>query len=339
MNQKLKLIEKKTESQNAATLVFEKKNISYKAGQYLTLNLNLNGENVERHYSMSSHPADEHISLTIKAINNGKVSKFMVQESEIGQDFEFSDAGGTFVYQAKKCRNLVFWAAGSGISPILALLKEAGIKNDFEKCTLIYTFRTELDRIGASKIEEIAQKLGDKFTLIQVLTQPSEQWVGLSGRIDDDFTIRLAEQIPIVYPQQSEHYLCGPQGFMQSVETGLQAFGVKKDSIYKESFVLSSGKIDVSVAQEAQVTAIIKGKSHEVTVKADQTILEAFNKHKISLPHSCQGGICSACMVQCKEGRVLLPDDQSALSESDIEDGFVLTCVGKPGSAKIVLEY
>jgi ring-1,2-phenylacetyl-CoA epoxidase subunit PaaE len=335
---KIKIVNKKIETHNAVTLYFENSNINFLPGQYATIQVNIHGEDYKRHYSISSHPAEPFLTLTIKAIPNGKVSDYLVYESKIGEEFELIEVAGNFTYKSVKCRNLVFWCAGSGISPVLSLLKEATIKNDFDKCSLIYCYRTENDKIGSSQLFEISQKLGDKFQLIEILSQPSENWLGLKGRVDKEYAIRLLEQISVFSPSQSQHYICGPSGFMQAVTEGLHAFGVTNDAIYKESF----GIIPLSSASEAMdawVTVLIKGKKYEVHVKANQTILEAFLKNKINLPFSCQGGVCSACMVKCIDGKVILPEEQSALSESDILEGYVLTCVGKPASPKIVLQY
>jgi len=344
LNLKVKEVIKETEE--AITLVFEKGKFNYKPGQFLTLLLTVHGEKIRRSYSLCSAPGiDEYSAITIKRVVNGKASNFLADKIKSGDVIEVMEPAGTFTTEvnSKNKRNIVLIGAGSGITPLMGIAKAVLGNEPNSTVFMIYGNRNENTIIFKNQIAQLENKFVNRFKANHILSQPSSSWTSHKGRLSQSEVIKLIEEFPKFDLKSAEYFICGPEGMMDAAQNALQLLNVPKEKVRKESFVSStaspdSGKVvsyDANAPQE--VTVYYQGTEYKFTVPPKSSILEAALKKDIDLPFSCQSGMCTACMGKCKSGKVHL-DNPDGLSDVEIEQGFVLTCVGYPVSSDVVIE-
>ncbi|MBX9853685.1 MAG: ferredoxin--NADP reductase [Cytophagaceae bacterium] len=345
----LKIREIIKETAEAITLVFEhpgKDKLNYKPGQFLTLILTINGEKIRRSYSLCTAPGvDEFPAVTVKRVANGKVSNYVADKVKIGDSIEVMQPMGTFTIERnlKNKRNIVLIGAGSGITPLMGIAKALLAGEPDSKVYLIYGNRNEDSIIFKKKIEELQSRYASRFFVIHILSQPSYNWNSHKGRLSQSEVIKLLETFPRFDFAAAEYFICGPEGMMDEANKGLHILNVPKDKIRKESFVSSSSPepsgevVAASQSNSQEVTIIYQGTEYKFAVPPNKSILEAALDLDIDLPYSCQSGMCTACMGKCVSGKVHL-NDPDGLSDKEIQQGFVLTCVGHPVSPNVVIE-
>ncbi len=332
--------------------------IPYKAGQFLTLIVTVEGKKLRRAYSMSSSPTkDASIAVTVKRLPNGQVSNYLNDHVKAGDVIEVMEPMGHFVYEPKpakskslfsfgggdKGRQLVFFGAGSGVTPLMSMLKTALPAEPQARITLFYGSRTETNIIFRDQLSQLQEEYGNRLEVFHILSQP-QSWSERTGRINQQAAIRLLDETGIK-AAAAEYYLCGPDGMMEEVQNALNILKVPKEQIHKESFAPSKdthGEVveeedDDSKLKAREVTIIYEGAEYKVEVKPHQTILEAGLEMDIDLPYSCQAGMCTACMGRCQSGKVMM-DEEDGLTPQEIASGFVLTCVAHPLSDGVVVE-
>ena len=340
------------ETEDAITIVFEntKEKISYKSGQFLTLIIPIEGEKHRRSYSLSSSPdCDENLAVTVKMIAGGKVSTHLVKNLKKGDNMEVMHPLGTFTiecnYQNK--RNVVLIGAGSGITPLISIAKSVLYNEPLSNVFIIYGNRNENSIIFQGQLNNLKKEHGDRLNIVHVLSQPVSKLTLPSGRLNQTALIKLLESFSTLNITSADYFICGPHGLMDETKKALSILEVHADKIHKESFLPASDTTpgivtetpanDSTPSNEQEVTILYQGSEYKFNVPKGKTILEAALKENIDLPYSCQSGMCTACMGKCTSGKVKL-DDPDGLSEKEIKQGFVLTCVGHPASANVVIE-
>ncbi|MBC8111439.1 MAG: ferredoxin--NADP reductase [Verrucomicrobia bacterium] len=337
--------------ENADAIVIQlrqpEKKIAYQAGQFLTLIVTINGENLRRSYSVCSSPfTDETIDVMVKRIPNGKVSNFLNNTLTAGQNLEIMEPMGNFtaIPDAKHQRHIVLLAAGSGITPLMSIAKTILNQEPNSQVSLLYGNRNENSIIFKQSIADLQQQHLGRFEVEHILSQPDTTWRGHSGRLNRHQTIEILEKIsPDV---DTEYFMCGPVGMMDEMSEALKIMGIAQEKIHKESFVTAEtasahGMViedPKKVALETrQVTVIYEGTEYKIEVSPKKTILEAALLLNIDLPYSCQSGLCTACRGKCLSGKVKL-DEEDGLSPAEKQQGYVLTCVGHPLTDDVVIE-
>ncbi len=321
--------------------------IKYKAGQFLTVIVPADegGKKVRRSYSMSTSPhSDTSIGITVKRVTDGLVSNYLNDNVKVGDFLEVFEPMGNFHVEpdAENSRHAVLFAAGSGVTPMMSIAKSILKMEQNSRVTLIYGNRSEDSIIFKQKIEDLENHYGKRFTIHHLLSRPSDLWVGHKGRISQGIAIRLMKDADTDFAKD-EFYLCGPVAMMEDVIAGLNIYNVSKDRIHKESFHAAIAETEADSTDEADSlqtqTVKIKydGNEYDVEVKPHQTILEAALDLDIDLPYSCQAGMCTACMGKCTEGKIKM-DEEDGLTEKEIKQGFVLTCVAHPLTKGVVVE-
>ncbi len=181
-----------------------------------------------------------------------------------------------------------------------------------------------------------------------VLSQPGSGWKGLSGRLNRSMILKIMDRLSLPPLYDTEYYLCGPEEMMQEVKEALKIRRVPAERIHKESYASTlqdspaqSGEVRTAEGEETNTTHVVtiqyEGAEYKVEVSPDQTILDAALAEDIDLPYSCQSGLCTACRGKCLSGKVVL-DEQDGLSEPEVDEGYVLTCVGHPLTSDVVIE-
>jgi len=319
--------------------------IKYKAGQFLTLIVPAdNGTKERRSYSMSSSPqADTSVAVTVKRVAGGLVSNYLCDEVKKGDFIEVIEPMGNFYIEpsSETTRHLVLIGAGSGITPLMSMAKSVLKIEPKSKVTLVYGNRTAERIIFRKELIELEAQNHERFQTVHILSQADETWAGYRGRINNSNIVMMLKGLDVHFKIE-EFYLCGPASMMDEVISSLEMFDVPKEKIHKENFNAPMLDEDMEVAVSEglttqEITVKYDGEDYTFKVEPHQSILEAALELDIELPYSCQAGMCTACLGKCTSGTVMM-DEDDGLTESEIKDGYVLTCVGHPTSSDVVIE-
>jgi len=338
------------ETKDAISIVFEQpeNKISYKAGQFLTLIATVGGKEVRRAYSLSSSPfTDADLVVTIKRVDNGLMSNWLPDNLKVGDTMKVMAPTGHFTtdYKKENKRHVIMFAGGSGITPMMSLIKSTLTQEPESICSLIYCNRDIDSIIFKDEFDRLQITHAGRLHVIHVLDNAPMNWQGYSGLLNHDMLTKLFERIPDWGQDNTTYLMCGPEGMMKNVEALLAERHIPAGKIFKESFV--QGTINKEEKKEVAKSSSDK-KAHEVTIRYDgqefkfvvepnRTILETALDKGIDLPYSCQSGLCTACRGKALSGTVKL-DEEEGLSQSERAEGYVLTCVGHPMTDDVVIE-
>ena len=339
------------ETKDAISIAFEhpaSKKIEYKSGQFLTLIAPIDGKDVRRAYSLCSSPfVDEDLVVTVKRVENGLMSNWLPDHIQQGQTLKVMEPMGVFTtdYDTSNKRHLIMFAGGSGITPMMSIVKSMLVKEPDSIVSLIYCNRDEESIIFRDALDKLQTNYQGRLHVIHVLDNAPMNWQGYSGLLNPEMLKKLFERIPDWGMEKTTYLMCGPEGMMKNVEVLLSEHSIPKEKIFKESFV--AGTIDKEIKTEATTSKVEKktrkviikydGAEYEVMVEPDRAILETALDMGIDLPYSCQSGLCTACRGKAISGKVKL-DEEEGLSESELAEGYVLTCVGHPITDDVVIE-
>ncbi len=336
------------ETKDAISIVFEqtKEKITYKSGQFLTLIVQIQGKEVRRAYSLCTSPfVDTDLAVTIKRVEKGLMSNWLPDNLKAGTTVKVMEPMGQFTTDHNVVkRHLVLFAGGSGITPMMSIIKSTLTQELESMVSLIYCNR-DIDSIIFKEQFEILQTTYEgRLQVIHILDQAPMNWQGYSGLLNHDMLSKLFERVPDWGIKDTTYLMCGPEGMMKNVDTLLEARNIPKDKIFKESFVqgiLDKGTKEDSTEEgalkEREVTIRYDGQEYKVIVPPNKAILETALDQGIDLPYSCQSGLCTACRGKCLSGKVKL-DEEEGLSKSERAEGYVLTCVGHPLTDDVVIE-
>jgi ring-1,2-phenylacetyl-CoA epoxidase subunit PaaE len=340
------------ETRDTISIVFEQpaaNPIKYKSGQFLTLIAPLNGKEVRRSYSLCSSPSvDEDLAVTVKRVDGGLLSNWLADNLKPGLKVKVMEPMGQFTteYAKDRKRHLVMFAGGSGITPMMSIIKSILAEEPESIVSLIYCNRDIDSIIFRDSLEEMQTNDEGRLHVIHILDNAPMNWQGYSGLLNHEMLTKLFERVPDWGIENTTYLMCGPEGMMKNVDSLLAMRHIPREKIFKESFVQGiidkdPKKDEVVVApgelKERTVTIRYDGQEYKVVVPPDKGILESALDHGIDLPYSCQSGLCTACRGKCLSGKVKL-DEEEGLSQSERAEGYVLTCVGHPLTDDVVIE-
>lgn len=330
------------ETDDAATLHFWhpiSEQLRYKAGQFLTVLVpGADGKKVRRSYSMSSSPAtDSSVAITVKRVKGGLVSNYLCDQVRAGDFLEVIEPMGRFTYEQPHSGNLVMIGAGSGITPLFAILKTV-LKTTDRRILLIYGNRDEKSIIFKDALQQLESEYAGRLSIVYILSRPSQYWVGHRGRINQANSIWFMKENRVDF-KNDYFYMCGPEAMMDEMHKIYRLFEVPEEHIFYERFnaPVQDEEEQLPDLKKQTVTVQYDGETHIFEVEPHQTILEAALELDIDLPYSCQAGMCTACLGKCLEGVVKMDEDEG-LTEKEIAAGYVLTCVSRPMSEGVVIE-
>ncbi len=313
------------------------------AGQYLTLKTMINGQEIRRDYSICSASKSGELKVAVKEVENGTFSKFANRLLKANDVLDVAPPNGRFVFEPnyEKSRTIVAFAAGSGITPIMSIIKTVLTQEPRSSIVLIYGNKTPKETIFFNEILELHHKYLDRFNLQLVFSQSDEE-NALFGRIEKS-TVNFILKNKYKHISIDEFYICGPEQMINTVQDVLLENDVDKDTIHYELFTTSKSDSDITIedtsnSRESEVTILVDDDETIFNMSRKNSVLEAALIENIDAPYSCQGGICSSCVARLKEGKVKMRQN-NILTESEVEEGLILTCQAHPTTSKIVVDY
>ena len=297
--------------------------LNARPGQFLTFSLLFDGKKLTRSYSICSSPARSgYVEITPKRVSQGCASVFLNERASVGMTVEAHGAFGRFCFDESKHRNVVLLAAGSGITPMISILRYIDDLCLETTVTLLYCVRTNSDIIFHGELEDLRRRLKN-FHYHVLLSQPHPEWRGRRGHVSREFIADTIQK-----PASADFFLCGPPPFMEASRTILTGLGVEPERIMQESFGVSAPQPATSgPGAETGVLVEFARSGKTCLVRAGQTVLEAAEERGIGIPSSCRQGQCGTCKTKLLEGNVRM-DAEEGLDPDSKARGFVLTCVG-----------
>lgn len=303
----LKVQEIKKETPDTVTLCFKQPNlrkIKYQAGQYLTLSFRINDRKYSRPYSFSSSPSvDTFIEVTIKRVPGGIVSNYIFNEIQIGDSIEVMEPMGDFVYDFNDTNNSVyFWGVGSGITPLISMIKEILHTNPAININLIYGNKNQESSIFLETLDQLKEKYSAVFKIWHfqsqsVLLENSDNIY--KGRINSDFISKILKDNS---DKNTSHFICGPQGLKNTIKETINSLGCSFSKIHTEDFELVKNPKDFEYIQTQKIKISYLGVETEVEIEKGKSILDGALDLGIEIPYSCQTGSCSTCKAQLISG-------------------------------------
>ncbi len=320
----------------------------YKQGQHLTLRTTIDGEEVRRSYSLCSSPIENKWKVAVKKINGGLFSTFVNDTLKKGDAIELMAPNGIFNTEVNptQAKNYIFFAAGSGITPILSILKTHLASEQKSTFKLFYLNRTVKSIIFKEEIEQLKNVYFDRFEIFHFLTKEHRSIELLNGRFTKEKLKVLTSKI-IDIPSVDECFICGPEEMIFLIRDELVAAGLNKNKVHFELFSTGNSdadkqrvnKILEKKVEGTEVTIIDGGKEFHFTMDDDfDNILDGALAAGADLPFACKGGVCSTCRCKIISGTVEMKINY-ALDEEEVAKGLILSCQAVPTSQNVVVEF
>lgn len=340
----IKLIEKVTE--NCVTISFLvpeelQEAFTFKAGQYITLKTTLNGEDIRRDYSLCSSPKSKDLKVAVKEVKEGAFSKYANHTLKEGDLIEVSSPRGRFVYEAnnENTSTIVAFAAGSGITPVLSIVKTVLEQEQNSKMVLVYGNKSPRQTIFYKDILQLQTENPNRFSVHFVFSET---------QTDDAFFGRIERStVNYIIKNQYKHddfkafYLCGPEAMIQSVTDALKENDIDEGKILYELFTTSTETENITTEipeGTTEITIMVDDEETAFAMSQKKSILEAALEKGIDAPFSCQGGICSSCLARISEGSATMRQN-NILTDSEVKEGLILTCQAHPTTPLIYVNY
>lgn len=340
----LKIKEIVKETFNAVSILFEipedlKKTYSFIAGQYVTVKAKINNETVRRAYSICSSTKSGELRIAVKAIEKGIFSNYAYTNLSVNDTLEVALPEGSFKLKTDKnnLKSYLGFAAGSGITPILSMIKSVLENEPKSTFTLIYGNKTAKETIFKKELDALAKKFIARLNIKYVLSQEKVEGTRF-GRIDKTTTNYIVRE-KFNHLSFDEVFLCGPEEMIKTVSTTLTEDGFLKKSIHFELFVSSADTKKVTNNDGlSEITVLVDDEETTFSMDKKDTILAASLRHNLDAPYSCQGGVCSSCMCKVTVGKAVMTSN-SILTDSEIEEGLVLACQAHPVTDTIAVDF
>ena len=341
------------ETKDCSVITFDipenlKSDFSYNSGQHLTLRTTINGQEVRRSYSLCSSPTQNTWQVAVKKIDSGLFSTFVNDQLKKGDFLEVMPPNGTFFTEVNPslAKNYISFAAGSGITPVLSIIKNHLASEPNSTFQLFYLNRTVKSIIFKEELEQLKNVYFNRFEIFHFLTKEHRVSELFNGRFTKEKLQVLIEKI-INIPAINECFICGPEDMIFLVRDELTAAGLPKDKIHYELFTTGLteedkqriNKIVEKKVEGTEVTIVDGGKEFHFVMGEDfDNILDGALAAGADLPFACKGGVCSTCRCKVLEGTVEMKLNYS-LEEEELAKNYVLSCQAVPTSKKVVVDF
>jgi len=317
-----------------------KPEFKFNSGQYITLDIN----GTRRDYSLCSNPLEDEWSIGVKAMKNGNISRYLTQDLKTGDILKVSTPNGRFGIPSKpnEKRTILAFAAGSGITPILSIIRYTLQTEEWVNFYLFYSNKNPEMVMFMEELRALKQQYPDNFHLHLFYSgHKQEDWL-FEGRLDEHkFELILNQLVDI--NEVDEAMVCGPSEMIKVIANEIFKAGIPKKHIHFELFTPEYTPLDIlpeeiGSPENVQVTVELDGEVNEVVWNREKNLVDAMLEAGIDAPYSCKGGICSSCMCKLEEGEVHLGEN-FVLTDSDVEEGMILACISRPKSGKIRINF
>lgn len=342
----------KPETRDAIVVTFDvpdeqREAFRFTQGQHLTLRSTFEGEEIRRSYSICAAPDQGILQVAIKRVADGVFSTWAHQELQPGHVIECMEPAGHFnvPIEPRAARHHVAFAAGSGITPVLSIIKATLKAEPNSRFTLFYGNRASSGVIFKEELENLKDRYLSRFNLVFILSREQQDIELFNGRIDRTKCDQLLQRW--IDPSDIDvAYICGPQSMMEEVSASLMERGVDKSRIKMELFASGMPRVPrkpstepIKGTKDCKITLIQDGRTREFFVeKNKESILDAALEQGIELPYACKGGVCSTCRCKMIRGEVDM-DVNFALEDYEVARGFILTCQSYPVADELVLDF
>ncbi|WP_313033805.1 1,2-phenylacetyl-CoA epoxidase subunit PaaE [Massilia alkalitolerans] len=342
----------KQETRDAIAVTFDvpaelKPQFAYQQGQHLTLRAMIDGEDVRRSYSICSAVQDEQLRVAIKRVSGGQFSSWANEHLKPGATLEVMPPMGHFnvPLDPQSERHYLAFAAGSGITPILSIVKTTLQAEPKSRFTIVYGNRASSSVIFRDELTDLKDTYMDRLKLVYVMSREQQDIELFNGRITEA-KCGLFLKHWIAIDDIDVAFICGPEDMMHGVSRSLQAAGLAKEKIRIELFAASIPKhehkprrIEAGAQHQTEVTVIMDGNAASFTMDKDkESLLDAGLRAGIDMRYSCKGGVCSTCRCKVLDGQVEM-DVNYALEDYEVARGFVLSCQSFPITDKVVVDF
>lgn len=335
-----------------------KEEYKYKQGQFLSLQLDINGNDVRREYSLCSSPyLDEPITIASKKVPDGYASKYLYENIKEGDTIEVFPPQGKFFTELDPSNEKFYFliGGGSGITPLFSIAKSILKVEPKSKVILYYGNHAEEDIIFYEPLKKLSADHPGSFKVLFTLKEHTGNWTGLSGFINKEDLNKIIDENIYVDKDKVEYFICGPEEMMTNSTQWLEEMGISKEKIHKEYFTApvtqhpetvekENGEVEVTDEEDSSepkprvVKVKLDNDVFEVSVNPGQKIIDAVMDAGYDPPYSCLSGICTTCRAKLHSGKIEM-DEREGLSDSEIENGFILTCQSHPLSDDVYFEY
>lgn len=343
------------ETTDAVSIAFDvpetlKADYDFKQGQYLTIRKEINGEELRRNYSVCVSPLSGELRVAIKQVPDGRFSTFANQILKVGDTLDVMTPMGKFFTEVKTAqqKNYVGFAGGSGITPVMSILKTVLEVEEESTFTLFYANRGFDSIIFNEDIEAMKNQYIDRFVVHHIFSEEQLEGKLFNGYITAERTQQYARFL-FDPTQVDEYFICGPEPMMLAIQEGLQNLEVNDKKIHLELFT-APGKRPTATAAAPKKEVIDPTKASRVKIILDgdafefalpyggENVLDAALKQGADLPFACKGGVCCTCRAKLVEGEIEM-DVNYALEPEEVEAGFILTCQAHPRTERIVVDF
>lgn len=320
----------------------------FSQGQHLTLKATINDEDVRRSYSLCSSPFDQQWKVAVKQIPGGKFSTYINNEVQAGDIMEVMPPSGKFgvPVQPEREKNYLFFAAGSGITPVLSMIKAHLQTEPKATCKLFYVNKTAKSIIFKEALEQLRNTFFGRLEIYYFLTKERRDIELFNGRFDDHKMEVITKNF-IDIPDTNDVFLCGPENMVNYVSEYLISKGLPRELVHFELFVTGLSEEDIKRSERlakqkvegVEVTIVDGGKEFLFTMTKDyDNILDAALNAGADLPFACKGGVCSTCKCRVIEGSVEMKINY-ALDEKEVSQNLVLSCQAVPTAGEVVVDF
>ena len=339
----------------SAAITFEvpealRKEFDFRPGQFLTLRATIDGQDARRNYSICS-PHQRYleageIDVGIKPVEGGLFSRWAVSHLREGATVEVMAPDGRFTPRLAGGVHRVGFAAGSGITPILSIMATTLAGEPQSRFTLVYCNQRTSSVMFNEALQDLKDRYPARVTLIHLLSRQPQEVDLLNGRLD---AAKVTELLAALLPASDidEAFICGPEGMINGTETALKAAGLAPERIHAERFAVpgapppkprSATEPPAPHGHTHQLDIVLDGKTHQLSMGADDRVLDVALDAGLDLPYSCKGGVCCTCRARVLEGQVAM-EKNFTLEDAEMQRGFVLTCQSRPLTQKLVVSY
>ncbi|MGP0171380.1 1,2-phenylacetyl-CoA epoxidase subunit PaaE [Pseudomonas sp. NCHU5208] len=349
----LTIKEVRPETRDAVSIAFDipgelADTFRFTQGQHLVMRAQLDGEEVRRSYSICTGANDGELRVAIKRVAGGRFSAYANESLKAGQRLEVMPPAGHFHVELDPARtgHYLAVAAGSGITPILSIIKTTLENEPKSRVTLLYGNRSSASALFREQLEELKNRYLQRLNLIFVFSREQQDVDLYNGRIDADKCNQLFSRWIDVKALDAA-FICGPQAMTETVRDLLQEHGMPAERVHFELFAAAGSQQRREAREAAQgadsalsrITVISDGRELTFDLpRNSQSVLDAGNAQGLELPYSCKAGVCSTCKCRVIEGEVEM-DSNFALEDYEVAAGYVLSCQTFPLSDKVVLDF